>query len=116
MRLPRTRLIVRASLAAVVLLALGINWREDRYSCHLCRALKEKQTTSLLAWPLWWRENPAQSGDSHLPHRHDWLRYSYSYRNGLGGCLRSGVACRTDGRYRDGRGEPGTDSGLLGPG
>src|SRR4051794_31423050 len=101
MRLPRTRIIGRMSLIVVVLLALGVRWREDRYSCHLCRALKEEQTTSWLRWPVLWRQITAESAAGVLAHRHGWWRYSYAYRNGLCGCLGAGVACRPGGRYQD---------------
>jgi hypothetical protein len=112
MRLPRTRIIGRVSLIGVVSLALGVRWREDRYSCHLCRALKEEQSTSWVGWPVRWRESVAESGDAVVHHRHDWWRYSYAYRNGLGGCLGAGVACHTDGRYKDQRREAGIRAGL----
>src|SRR6476646_6320600 len=101
MRLPRTRIIGRVSLIGVVLLTLGVRWRGDRYSCPLCRSLKEEKTTSWLGWPFRWRQTTTQPGGAAIAHRHDWWRYSYAYRNGLCGCLGGGVACRTDGRYRD---------------
>ncbi len=112
MRPPRMWIIGRVSLIGVVLLALGFSWREDRYSCHLCRALKEEQTTSLLAYPIRSREKPAESVGSVTPHQHVWWRYSYEYSNGLGGCLGAGVACHTDGLYKDEQGKAGVDCDL----
>ena len=51
--------------------------------------------------PLSLRESLTRSRVMNISHRHDWWRYSYAYRNGLGGCLGSGVACHTDGRFKD---------------
>src|SRR4051812_48159236 len=98
LQLPRTRIICGMPFIGALLLVVGSRWREDRYSCHLCRSLMERQTTTLLIWPVSVRESLTPSRSMGISHRHDWWRYSYAYRDGLGGCLGSGVACHTDGR------------------
>ncbi len=84
-----------------LILVVGSGRRENRYSCHLCRSLMERETTTLLSWPVSERESLTPSRSTGVAHRHDWWRYSYAYREGLGGCLGTGVACRTDGRFKD---------------
>ncbi len=101
MRLSRTRLIGQATLVGVVFIVLGTGWREDRYSCHLCRGLKERQTTTWLNWCLGSQETISQFGAASVPHAHDWWRYSYFVSSGPGGCLGKSVTCHTDGRYKD---------------
>jgi hypothetical protein len=100
MRLPRSRAL-NWGVVVIALFVCGIGKREDRYSCHLCRGLKERRITTLVSMPVWQGETPVRFRTIETPHRHDWWRYSYSYSNGLGGCLGSGVACHTDGRYKD---------------
>src|SRR5690348_8179291 len=97
----RRRWLGRVALAVGATLVLGTYWREDRYSCHLCRALKDVRISSFLAWPVRSRERLSKPGPDGPGHGHDWWRYSYAYSNGLGGCLGSGVVCHTDGRYKD---------------
>jgi hypothetical protein len=84
-------------LAGLALVALGAGAREDRYSCHLCMALKEVRTRSLFSLPMIRREGLSSRGNAEFRHEHDWYRYSYHYSNGIGGCLGSGVVCHTDG-------------------
>ena len=101
MRLPRTHTFCNMMLIGELFLVFGVRWREDRYSCHLCRSLIEHQTTTVMSWPLSVRQSLTRSRSTDLSHRHDWWRYSYAYADGLGGCLGSGVACHTDGRFKD---------------
>ena len=89
------------ALSVGISIALSARSREDRLSCHLCRARKEVRVTSLFGRPLSHRETVSYPGRSEIGHVHDWWPYSDEYRNGLGGCLGSGVACKAD-RYRDG--------------
>jgi hypothetical protein len=100
MRRPQMPSIGLAIVICIALLVVGIHWREERYSCHVCRATKEVRTSSLLLWPI--RRGQVLSFPRELgpAHQHDWWRYSYAYSNGLAGCLGRGVACHTDGRYK----------------
>lgn len=93
----------RLALAAFALgagVVLGVHWREDRYSCHLCRARMEVQTRSFFFWPAMRRSTFSDPGQAGVGHGHDWWRYSYQYSNGCGGCLGSGVGCKPS-QYRD---------------
>jgi hypothetical protein len=89
------------SLALGVILLVGSRSREDRFSCHLCRARKEVRTSSLVIWPGSRRETVSYHGRVGPDHGHDWWHYSYRYNNGIGGCLGGGVVCHPN-RYRDG--------------
>jgi len=99
-RNPRTHWCIAAT---VMFLALGVQWREDRYACHLCRGLKEVQKCSFLSAALWRHEGVERSGELQSSHKHDWRRYSYAYSNGLMGCLGKGVGCSSNGLYWDER-------------
>ena len=101
MALPRRwRWVGRVALSAGAVLVLGTRWREDRYSCHLCRARKEIQTASLVLWPVSRHEAVSYPGPASAGHEHDWWRYSYHYSNGLGGCLGGGAGSKPY-RYKD---------------
>ncbi len=114
MSLPRmTR--VDALVVVLAVSILGPQWRLDCYSCHLCRARKELTYSSFVGVRVRWRETVSDHGDTRVLHRHDWWRYSYSYSNGLGGCLGGGVACHTDGRYRDEQHDFVSESGSSAP-
>ena len=78
---------------------LGPGSREDRYSCNACRALKEVRSTKIFNWVV--QRQELKSGTTGADHVHEWLLYSYSYSNGVLGCLGGGVACKTDGRFKN---------------
>ncbi len=113
MAIPRRwRLISLVALAFGVFLVLGARSREDRFSCHLCRARKEVRMDWLIMWPVSRREAVSYPGRAGVGHGHDWWRYSYYYSNGFGGCLGIGVGCKPD-RYRDGSTDALTQLGKL---
>lgn len=89
------------SLLTLTAVVFGIGFREDRFSCHRCRSLKELKTDSFLSVPIRQREVLSFRGNIGLNHAHDWWRYSRYDSKGLGGWLAKSVACKTNGRYRD---------------
>jgi hypothetical protein len=102
-RLPwRWRFAGWTALAGGAILIAGTRFSEECYSCHVCRARKQTQTSSLLFWDAWSNERISYHGVAIPGHRHDWWRYSRRYSDGLGGCLGVGVACNAD-RYQDAR-------------
>jgi len=100
---PRIRLMSWAIVVTgvFIFIASGFQWREDRYSCHVCRALSEAQTISFFSLPVWQYQESSRQGEVVPSHRHAWWRYSYAYSDGPMGCLGKGTVCHTDGRFRD---------------
>lgn len=100
------RWLILGVLAVEVAILLVPSWRKDLFSCHICRARKEVQTTSFLSWPIARGESISYPGRPNTGHEHDWWRYSYVLGEGFQGWhVARGIACNSS-RYRDGSNEP----------
>ncbi len=93
---------MQITLLSLAILVVGVRYREERYSCHVCRELKNVGMTTFWGCPIRRGETQVRPGQPGPSHEHPWWRYSTYTRDGLGGWLGEGAACSSS-MYRDGK-------------